>query len=133
MKNNNRRLRVRVRIWVRFFLFYSEVSANEPWCNKLQTYLDEKNMRKQYQMNTFFTTFEWCCTLWMALLFSKFQFFSSPSPTITTTPPINWNLVNVQLFELAVKSVISYEIQTNNSRGTSHRQTWRTLFWERGL
>ena len=133
MKNNNRRLRVRVRIWIRFLLFYSEVSANEPWCNKLQTSLNEKNIRRQCQMNTLFTTFEWCYTLWMALLYSEFQIFSFPSPAITTAPQINWNFVNVHLFELAVKSVLSYEIQENNSRGISHRKSWRTLFWERGL
>ena len=67
--------------------------------------------------------FRWCYTLWMALLYSEFQIFSSPSPAITTAPQINWNLVNVHLFELAVKSVLSYEIQKNNSRGISHRQS----------
>ena len=37
----------------------------------------------------------------MALLCSKFQIFSfTPSPPITTAPPINWTLGNPNYFKL---------------------------------
>ena len=42
---NNRQLRVRVR--VRFIFFYSELTPNDPWYNMLQTLLGQKNMTRK--------------------------------------------------------------------------------------
>ena len=46
------RLRVRVRVWVRCLLFYSELAPTDPWCNMLRTLLGRKNMTRQCQTNT---------------------------------------------------------------------------------
>ena len=134
MKNNNRiykRLRLGLGFGLDFFYFILISPPMNRDATSSRLSLEEKNMSRQCQMNTLFTTFEWYYALWMALLYSKFPIFNSPSPNITTTPPINWNFGNVQLFELVVKNVLSHEKQKNDSRGTSQRQTWRTLFWER--
>ena len=47
MKNNrsNRTLRVRVR--VRFILFYSELTPSDPRCNMLQTLLERKKYEEE--------------------------------------------------------------------------------------
>ena len=42
--NNNRRLRVRVR--VRFLLFYSELTPTDPWCNMLRDFTRTKKYGK---------------------------------------------------------------------------------------
>ena len=39
---NNRRLRVRFRVRVRFIFFYSELTPTDPFCNMLQTLLGRK-------------------------------------------------------------------------------------------
>ena len=43
---------LRVRVWVRFLLFYSEFALTDQWCNTLQTLLGRKIMRRQCQTNT---------------------------------------------------------------------------------
>ena len=48
----SRRLRVRVRVWVRFILFYSELAPHWPVMYvTCSLYLDEKNIRRQCQMS----------------------------------------------------------------------------------
>ena len=48
-----------------------------------------------------FTTFKWCYTLSMALLYPNVKFVASSDPTITTTTtPINWNLGNANHIKL---------------------------------
>ena len=43
---------LRIRVWVRFLVFYSELALTDPWCNTLQTLLGRKIMRRQCQTNT---------------------------------------------------------------------------------